>query len=64
MATVSSTVTNLPGIAAGSGSDILNISAGTLTAGGLSSLVGYSTINITSNAAHVIDPPNTILSNT
>jgi Ca2+-binding RTX toxin-like protein len=61
---VDSTVANLGSVATGNGSDTLNITSGTLVSASLSSIVGYSTINVTSNAAHVIALANTALVNT
>src|SRR3546814_7442175 len=65
MATVSTTVSGLAGIADdATDAGILNITSGTLTATSLATVTGYSTINVTANAAHVISMPATILVDT
>src|SRR3546814_6002273 len=65
MATVSTSVPGLAGIADdATDAGILNITSGTLTATSLATVTGYSTINVTANAAHVISMPATILVDT
>jgi Ca2+-binding RTX toxin-like protein len=65
MATVSSSVTGLASIADdGTDTGTLNITSGTLASTSLSQFTGYSTINVSANAAHVIDVPTTILAST
>ena len=61
MATVSTTVSGLSGVAT-DGTDVgtLNITSGTLVSASFASIIGYSTINVTANAAHVISLPSTI----
>ncbi len=65
MATVTTSVTGLSGVATdGTDTGTLNITSGTLLSTSLTSIIGYSTINVSANAAHVISLPSTILATT
>lgn len=65
MATVSSSVTGLAAIADdGTDTGTLNVTSGTLASTSLAQFTGYSTINVSANAAHIISVPITILAST